>query len=110
MEKAIMDFFFSAFIVFHREIGLLVIVLLILLFMSGRRPNPWTYTGVFIKVLLLIMKKSLRICEAAAKETASIVPTKYAKWRPMVKIIAQVMYCAAATVAIVLLVSRCSQT
>lgn len=109
MEKAILDFFFSAFIIFHREIGLLVILFLVFWLMSGRRPSPWTYTGVFAKTLALVAKKSLKTCEAAAKSTASFVPTKHAKWRPVVKVVAQTGYVILTIGAIGLLVSQCAQ-
>ena len=109
MEKAILDFFFSAFIVFHQTIGLIVILLLILFLMSGRRPNPLTYTGVFVKTLLLIFKKSLKICEDLAKGTAAMLPSKYAKWRPLVRILAQPIYCIAVLSTVVLLINSCAQ-
>jgi hypothetical protein len=109
MEKAILDFFFSAFIVFHQSIGLVVILLLILCFMSGRRPNPLTYTGIFVKTLLMIAKKSLKTCEELAKGTAAMLPSKYAKWRPLVRIAAQPIYCVAIVSTIVLLINKCAQ-
>jgi hypothetical protein len=109
MEKAILDFFFSAFIVFHQTIGLIVILFIILSLMSGRRPNPLTYSGVFAKTLLLVLKKSLKICDDLAKGTATVMPSKFAKWRPLVRILAQPVYCVALLATVVLLINRCAQ-
>jgi hypothetical protein len=109
MEKTIFDSFFSAFIVFHQTIGLLVILLLILCFMSGRRPNPWTYTGIFVKLLFVILKKSLKTCEELAKGTAAMLPAKYAKWRPIVRTVSQPIYCVAIVSTVVLMINRCAQ-
>lgn len=110
MEKSVFDFALNAFIDFHRAIGLLVMMCLLLWMMSGRRLEPGAYMTFFIKLVRWIIKHLFKACEGAAKGTASSVPAKHARWRPLIRFGSQFLYVALTVLTVVLIVGRCAQT
>jgi hypothetical protein len=110
MEKTTLDLILAAFVDYHRSIGLMVMLFLILWYMSGRRLDPWAYTTSFVRTVGFLIKKLLKACEVAARETAAAVPTSHARWRPSVRVISHFCYCLIWVLTVIILVSQCAQT
>lgn len=110
MEKSILDFGLNAFIAFHRSIGLLVMICLLLWMMSGRRLDSGAYMTTFTRLAHWLCKHFFRACEYGARGTAASVPLKHARWRPLVRIVAQLLYVVITVFIVVLAVSHCAQT
>jgi hypothetical protein len=109
MEKLVFDFLLDTYVLFHRSIGLLVMIILVLWMMSGRRLESRSYTNAFLKTFSWVCKKSGRILGIAAKETAAKIPAKHAGWRPFVHACAMCGYCTFAVAIAMLVVTQCAQ-
>ncbi|HEY9754199.1 MAG TPA: hypothetical protein V6C97_03435 [Oculatellaceae cyanobacterium] len=109
MEKCVFDALLATYVFFHRSIGLLVMIFLLLWMMSGRRLEPGSYTAAFFKTCAWVWKKVMKLCAGAAKETAARVPSKHAGWRPLVHFCAMCCYSVLTVATVAIAVTQCAQ-